>query len=91
MLFSAGRPRDTRCARRLPRKAKLALVGSGIGLLGALGISRLIVAGFPGLQTSSAPVLAAITVLLLAVAQLACYLPARRAARISPREALRAE
>jgi predicted permease len=71
--------------------AKLALVGSAIGLLGAVGVSRLIVAGFPGLQTSSAPVLAAITLLLVTVAQVACYLPARRAARISPSDALRAE
>ena len=48
-------------------------------------------AAFPGLQTSSVPVLAGVTVLLLAIAQIACYIPARYAARISPTEALRAE
>jgi ABC-type lipoprotein release transport system permease subunit len=36
-------------------------------------------------------VLAAVTLLLIAVAQLACYIPARSASRISPTEALRAE
>ncbi len=71
--------------------AKLALIGSAIGLLGALSISRLIAAAFPGLQTSSVPVLIGATLLLVAVAQIAGYLPARYASRISPTEALRAE
>jgi predicted permease len=71
--------------------AKLALIGSALGLLGAVGVSRLLTSNFSGMQASSAPVLAAATVLLIAIAQLACYLPARRAARISPTEALRAE
>jgi len=71
--------------------AKLALIGSALGLLGAFGTSRLILAAFPGLQTSSAPVLAGVTLLLIAIAQVACYVPASHAARISPTEALRAE
>jgi predicted permease len=70
---------------------KLALVGSAVGLLGAFATSRLIVAAFPGIQTSSVPVLIAATVLLIAIAQVAGYLPARYASRISPTEALRAE
>ena len=69
----------------------LALIGSAIGLLGALGISRLIVALFPGMQANSVPVLGGVTLLLIAVALIACYLPARRASQISPTEALRAE
>jgi predicted permease len=71
--------------------AKLALIGSALGLLGAFGISRLLAAGFPNLQTSSVPVLIGATVLLMAVAQIAGYLPARYASRISPTEALRTE
>jgi predicted permease len=71
--------------------AKLALIGSAVGLVGAFGATRLIVAGFPGLQTSSVPVLTGVTVLLIAIAQIACYIPARKASRISPSEALRAE
>jgi ABC-type antimicrobial peptide transport system permease subunit len=71
--------------------AKLALIGSTLGLLGAMAISRLIAAGFPGMQTSSVPVLIGATVLLIGVAQLAGYIPARRASRINPTEALRAE
>ena len=71
--------------------AKLALIGCVIGLVGAFGVSRLLVAGFPGMQMSRAPALIGATVLLIVVAQLAGYIPARYAARISPTEALRAE
>jgi predicted permease len=71
--------------------AKLSLVGSGLGLIGAFGISRLFAAAFPRMQTSSLPVLAGSTVLLIVLAQIAGYIPARRASRISPTEALRAE
>ena len=71
--------------------AKLALIGSAIGLLGAFGISRLVAAFFPGMQTNSVLVLSSVTVLLIAIALIACYMPARYASRISPMEALRAE
>jgi ABC-type antimicrobial peptide transport system permease subunit len=71
--------------------AKLALVGSAIGLLGAFGISRLIAAAFPSMQTSSVPVLIGVTLLLIAIALIACYIPARSASRIRLTETLRAE
>jgi predicted permease len=71
--------------------AKLALIGSALGLLGAFGVSRLIVAFFTGIPMSSVRVLIGATVLLIAIAQIACYIPARYASRISPTEALRAE
>ena len=71
--------------------ARLALIGSGLGLLGAFGISRLLAAAFPGIQTSSVPVLIGATVLLITIAQIAGYMPARYASRISPTETLRAE
>jgi ABC-type antimicrobial peptide transport system permease subunit len=71
--------------------ARLALLGAAVGLLGAFGICRLIMSFFPGLQTSSVPVLVGATALLIGIAQLASYLPARHASRISPTEALRTE
>ncbi|HXU79821.1 MAG TPA: FtsX-like permease family protein, partial [Polyangia bacterium] len=70
---------------------KLALIGSALGLLGAIGVARLIASAFPSIPTSSVPVLIGATVLLVSIAQVACYLPARHASRISPTEALRAE
>ena len=70
--------------------AKLALIGSALGLLCALGVSHLLAATNPGMQLNSSPVLVGTTLLLIAVALVACWLPARRAARINPIEALRA-
>jgi len=69
----------------------LALIGSAIGLLGALGISRGITAYFPGMHTNSVAVLAGVTAVLMAIALTACYMPARHAARIDPVDTLRAE
>jgi putative ABC transport system permease protein len=71
--------------------AKLALLGSAIGLLGAFGVTRLIAAAFPTMPTSNIPALIGVTVLLMAIALMACYLPARRASKMSPTETLRTE
>ena len=71
--------------------AKLALVGSALGLAGAIGVARLFATSFPGMRTDSAPVLTGVTVLLVAIAQLACYVPARHASRVSPSQTLWAE
>jgi predicted permease len=70
---------------------KLALLGSALGLLGALGVSKILSAEFPGLHAHTFPVFLGVTLLLLAVALLASWLPARRAARLDPLTALRAE
>ena len=71
--------------------ARLAIVGSAIGLLGAFALSRLFATAFPGMQTDSVTVLIGSTVLLIVIAQAACYIPARYASRVSPTEPLRAE
>jgi putative ABC transport system permease protein len=71
--------------------AKLALIGCAVGFVGAFGVSRAFAAAFPGMHMSNMSVVFGATVLLLAVAQIACYLPARYASRTSPTEALRAE
>jgi len=75
----------------LTSAAKLALIGSAIGLLGAFGVSRLLAAIFPGMPTNSVPALTGVTLLLMAIALIASYMPARYASRISPIETLRAE
>src|SRR5262249_25460148 len=71
--------------------AKLALIGSGLGLVGAYGLAPLLTALFPGMHSNAAGVLIGATLLLLAIAQVAGYLPARDASRISPAAILRAE
>jgi putative ABC transport system permease protein len=70
---------------------KLALIGSALGLLGAAGLSRLLAVAYPGMQLNNLLISIGATFLLIAVALVASWLPARRAARINPIEALRAE
>ena len=84
------------CARDIIRLvlasgAKLALLGSAIGLLGALAVARVLAAGNSGMRLNSPPVLFGTTLILVAIALVACWLPARRAGRINPIDALRAE
>ena len=70
---------------------KLALVGSAVGLAGSIGVSKLIAAGSPGMNINSVPVLIATTLLLIGVALVACWLPARRAGRVNAMSLLRAD
>ncbi len=71
--------------------AKLALIGSAIGLLGAFGLARLLAWIFPNMQANSPAVLSGVTLLLMGIALIACYMPARYASKIDPVETLRAE
>jgi len=70
---------------------KLAVAGALIGLAGALGVSGILSASFPGMRLSSPPVLIGTTLLLVVVALIACWLPARRSGRVNVIVALRAE
>jgi putative ABC transport system permease protein len=69
----------------------LALAGIAIGLAAAFALARLIAALLFETSTADPPTFSAVPVLLLAVALLASYLPARRAARVDPMAALRCE
>jgi predicted permease len=69
----------------------LVLISIGIGLLGALSCTRLMSSLLFGVTAWDPTTFLSIAMLIAAVAFLACWLPARRAARINPIEALRAE
>jgi len=69
----------------------LAAIGAAIGLAGALALSQLIRSLLYGIAPYDPLTLGGVTLGLLAVAAVASWLPARRAARIDPIEALRAE
>lgn len=67
------------------------LAGITVGLVTALALSRMIESLLYGVSARDPAVFAATTLLLLSVALLACWLPARRGGRLSPLEALRTE
>jgi predicted permease len=71
--------------------ARLAAVGIPIGLFGAWGMVQVLASKVPGSARTDSLMLASSTGLVLAVTFLACWLPARRAARMEPMTALRAE
>jgi predicted lysophospholipase L1 biosynthesis ABC-type transport system permease subunit len=70
---------------------KLAGVGILIGLAGALALTRFLGYLLYGIQATDPLTFLVIPLLLATVALLACWLPARRAARVDPMEALRCE
>src|SRR6266704_2345930 len=69
----------------------LALIGATVGILVALPVARMAGNLLYGVSATDPLTYVGITLLLLCVALLACYLPARRATRIDPLVALRVE
>jgi ABC-type antimicrobial peptide transport system permease subunit len=75
----------------ISRGMQLVAAGIAAGLAGALIVTRGIRSLLFNVSPTEPAILAAISALLAVVAFLACYLPARRAAKIDPMEALRHE
>ena len=75
----------------LGQGARIAFFGVAIGLGAAAALARLLSSLLFSVSTSDPITFAAVSVLLLAIALLACYVPARRALRVDPIIALRYE
>ena len=71
--------------------AKLALLGAAIGVVGGLLLARFLKSQLYGIAANDPLTFAAATILLVGVALAACYIPARRAMRVDPMDALRYE
>jgi predicted permease len=70
---------------------KLVLIGVAIGLAGALGLTRFLSGLLYGVEPGDPLTLVAVSALLIAVAILASYIPARQAAKVDPMVALKHE
>ena len=71
--------------------ARVTIADAALGVAGALALTRVLASLLYEISPTDAVTFVAVTALLVAIALLACYLPARRAMRIDPVIALRAE
>ncbi|MGD0694200.1 MAG: ABC transporter permease [Terriglobia bacterium] len=78
---------------RLVVRQAVILVGAGVGIgvLAALAVSRVLVSLLVGVASYDVLTFASVSALMVAVALVACYIPAYRAARVDPMVALRHE
>jgi putative ABC transport system permease protein len=68
---------------------KFSLFGVGLGLVSALGITRLLAGELYGVSPADPVTFLAAAILMTVVTLLACYIPTRRAMRVDPLIALR--
>jgi putative ABC transport system permease protein len=89
--MAVGATRGAVLRQVLRQGAKLAAIGVVIGLAAAALFGRLIASLLYQVKPLDAPTLAGVSILLAAVALLASYIPARRAANADPMDSLRYE
>jgi putative ABC transport system permease protein len=89
-LALGAQPRDI-LARVVKKGMSWALLGIGIGSLAAFALTRLMASLLFGVSATDPATFGLVVLLLVAVALLACYLPAQRAMRVDPMVALRYE
>jgi predicted permease len=70
---------------------RITLVGTTLGLLGAFALSRVVTSLLYGVSATDAPTYAASAAAIVVVTLLATFIPARRATRVDPTSALRAD
>jgi len=89
--IALGARREQILVMVLGQGCRLACAGITIGLIAALTTTRLMARFLYGVQPTDPTTFAAVSLLLIAVALLACYVPARKAMNVDPMIALRCE
>jgi putative ABC transport system permease protein len=89
MALGATRKEVLRMVLRLG--AKIAFIGVAIGLAVSIGLARLMSSLLFSVSPNDPLTLAGVAFVLIVVAMLACYIPARRATKVDPMVALRYE
>ena len=89
--ISLGASRERVLGEILRHGMGLALIGSALGIGGALAASRVMASLLHEVKPRDPAIFIVTSVLIAAVALGACYIPARRAARLDPMTALRYE
>ena len=91
LRMALGAPREQVLRLILKEGLALALIGSALGLIGAVLVGRAMQGMLYGVGTIDISAFAGVAAVLLGAALLACYVPARRAAKVDPMVALRYE
>jgi predicted permease len=90
VMMALGAPRVNVLAMVLRQGLQLVLIGLAIGLAGALVLTRMLSTMLFGIEPTDGITFVAVSMVLIAVAALACLVPAKRAASVDPMIALRA-
>ncbi len=89
--MALGAQRESVLELVLKQGMKLAIAGLAIGIAGALGLTRVVSSLLFGITPTDPATFGLVTLVVGVVAFMACWLPARRAARLDPMAALRYE
>jgi putative ABC transport system permease protein len=75
----------------LRQGVRIIALGVGLGMIAALGVTRLLRSQLVGVTSTEPAVYLGVLALVLVVGLIACYLPARRTSRVDPMQALRVD
>jgi putative ABC transport system permease protein len=89
--IALGAPQATVLRHIMGQGAKLALAGVVVGLIGAVGLTRLMASLLYGVSPRDWATFSIVPWIVLAMILAGCYVPARRAAKLDPVKALREE